>query len=28
VRFRSEREAVAAGFHPCRDCRPPVAKAG
>ena len=28
VRFRSEREAVEAGFHPCRDCRPPVAKAG
>ena len=28
VRFRSEREAAAAGFHPCRDCRPPVARAG
>jgi O-6-methylguanine DNA methyltransferase len=27
VRFRSEREAVAAGFHPCGDCRPPVARA-
>ena len=28
VRFRSEREAVAAGYHPCGDCRPPVAQAG
>jgi len=28
VRFRSEREAMAAGFHPCRDCRPPVSSAG
>ncbi len=27
VRFHSEREAVAAGFHPCGDCRPPVALA-
>lgn len=27
VRFRSEREAVAAGYHPCADCRPPVARA-
>ena len=27
VRFRSEREAVAAGYHPCGDCRPPVAQA-
>ena len=27
VRFRSEREAVAAGYHPCGDCRPPVARA-
>ena len=27
-RFRSEREAVAAGYHPCGDCRPPVAQAG
>ncbi|HKD17629.1 MAG TPA: methylated-DNA--[protein]-cysteine S-methyltransferase [Thermoanaerobaculia bacterium] len=27
VRFRSEHEAVAAGFHPCGDCRPPVAQA-
>jgi O-6-methylguanine DNA methyltransferase len=28
VRFRSEREAIAAGYHPCADCRPPVARAG
>jgi O-6-methylguanine DNA methyltransferase len=28
VRFHSEREALAAGYHPCRDCRPPVARAG
>ena len=28
VRFQSEREAVAAGYHPCQDCRPPVARAG
>lgn len=28
VRFHSEREAVAAGYHPCGDCRPPVAQAG
>ena len=28
VRFRTEREAIAAGFHPCRACRPPVAAAG
>jgi O-6-methylguanine DNA methyltransferase len=27
VRFRSEREAAAAGYHPCGDCRPPVAQA-
>ena len=27
VRFHSEREAIAAGFHPCGDCRPPVALA-
>ncbi len=27
VRFHSEREAVAAGYHPCGDCRPPVAQA-
>ncbi len=27
VRFHSEREAIAAGFHPCEDCRPPVALA-
>ncbi len=27
VRFRSEREAMAAGYHPCRVCRPPVARA-
>ncbi|HEY1435316.1 MAG TPA: methylated-DNA--[protein]-cysteine S-methyltransferase [Thermoanaerobaculia bacterium] len=27
VRFHSERDAVAAGYHPCRDCRPPVARA-
>ncbi len=25
VRFHSEREAIAAGFHPCRVCRPTVA---
>ncbi|HYX21669.1 MAG TPA: methylated-DNA--[protein]-cysteine S-methyltransferase [Thermoanaerobaculia bacterium] len=28
VRFQSEREAIAAGYHPCRVCRPPVARAG
>jgi len=27
VRFRSEREAVAAGYQPCGACRPPVAQA-
>ncbi|HEY3203697.1 MAG TPA: methylated-DNA--[protein]-cysteine S-methyltransferase [Thermoanaerobaculia bacterium] len=27
VRFHSEREAIAAGYHPCGDCRPPVALA-
>ena len=27
VRFHSEHEAVAAGYHPCGDCRPPVARA-
>lgn len=27
VRFHSEREAIAAGYHPCRACRPPVARA-
>jgi O-6-methylguanine DNA methyltransferase len=27
VPFHSEREAIAAGFHPCGDCRPPVARA-
>jgi O-6-methylguanine DNA methyltransferase len=27
VRFHNEREAIAAGYHPCRDCRPPVALA-
>ncbi len=27
VRFHDEREAAAAGFHPCEDCRPPIAKA-
>ena len=27
VRFHSERDAVAAGYHPCGDCRPPVAQA-
>jgi O-6-methylguanine DNA methyltransferase len=27
VRFHSEREAVAAGYHPCGDCRPLVAQA-
>jgi O-6-methylguanine DNA methyltransferase len=27
VRFRSEREAAAAGYHPCGDCRPPMAQA-
>jgi O-6-methylguanine DNA methyltransferase len=27
VPFHSEREAVAAGYHPCSDCRPPVARA-
>jgi O-6-methylguanine DNA methyltransferase len=28
VRFHSELEAIAAGYHPCGDCRPPVAQAG
>jgi len=28
VRFHSEHEAFAAGYHPCRVCRPPVARAG
>jgi len=28
VRFHDEREAIAAGFHPCGDCRPPVAQVG
>jgi len=27
VRLHSEREAIAAGFHPCGACRPPVALA-
>lgn len=27
VRFHSEREASAAGYQPCGDCRPPIAKA-
>jgi O-6-methylguanine DNA methyltransferase len=27
VRFHSEREAIAAGYRPCRGCRPPVALA-
>jgi O-6-methylguanine DNA methyltransferase len=27
VRFHDAREAAAAGFHPCEDCRPPLAKA-
>ncbi|MEP6993029.1 MAG: methylated-DNA--[protein]-cysteine S-methyltransferase [Acidobacteriota bacterium] len=27
VRFHDEREAAAAGYHPCGDCRPPIAKA-
>jgi O-6-methylguanine DNA methyltransferase len=27
VPFRSEREAAAAGYHPCGDCRPPLARA-
>jgi O-6-methylguanine DNA methyltransferase len=27
VRFRDAREAAAAGFHPCEDCRPPLARA-
>ncbi len=27
VRFRDEREAAAAGFRPCEDCRPPLARA-
>jgi O-6-methylguanine DNA methyltransferase len=27
VRFHDEREAAAAGYHPCEDCRPPIAKA-
>ena len=27
VRFHTEREAAAAGYHPCGDCRPPLALA-
>ena len=27
VRFHDAEEATAAGFHPCEDCRPPLAKA-
>jgi O-6-methylguanine DNA methyltransferase len=27
VRFHDAREAAAAGYHPCKDCRPPLAKA-
>jgi O-6-methylguanine DNA methyltransferase len=27
VPFHSERDAVAAGYHPCGDCRPPIAQA-
>jgi len=27
VRFRTEHEAIAAGYHPCGDCRPSVALA-
>ena len=27
VRFHDEREATAAGYHPCEDCRPPIARA-
>jgi O-6-methylguanine DNA methyltransferase len=27
VRFHDEREAAAAGYHPCEDCRPPIARA-
>ena len=27
VKFHSEREAIAAGYHPCGDCRPTVALA-
>lgn len=27
VRFHDEREAAKAGFRPCEDCRPPIAKA-
>lgn len=27
VRFHDAREAAAAGYHPCEDCRPPIAKA-
>ena len=27
VPFRSERDAVAAGYRPCEDCRPPLAQA-
>ncbi len=27
VRFHSEREATAAGYQPCADCRPPMARA-
>jgi O-6-methylguanine DNA methyltransferase len=27
VRFPDAEEAAAAGFHPCEDCRPPLAKA-
>jgi len=25
VRFRSARAALAAGYHPCEDCRPALA---
>lgn len=27
VPFHDEREAAEAGYHPCEDCRPPIAKA-
>ena len=27
VQFHDEREAAAAGYHPCEDCRPPIAQA-
>ena len=27
VRFHTAAEAAAAGYHPCEDCRPPVARA-